>query len=80
MVFSIPQLLIVLLITALLFGTKKLRNIGSDLGNALKGFKNAMREDEPKTADTETNNLQGQTVDDASPQSTAQSKKGGEQV
>lgn len=44
---SIPQLLIILLITALLFGTKKLKNIGSDLGSALKGFKKAMRDDEP---------------------------------
>lgn len=36
---SIPQLLIILLIVALLFGTKKVRSIGSDLGSALKGFK-----------------------------------------
>jgi sec-independent protein translocase protein TatA len=43
---SIPQLLIILLIVALLFGTKKLRTIGTDLGSALKGFKNAMKEDE----------------------------------
>ncbi len=48
---SIPQLLIILLIVALLFGTKKLRTIGSDLGSALKGFKNAMKEDESDPAD-----------------------------
>ena len=42
---SSPQLLIMLLIVALLFGTKKLRNIGGDLGSALKGFKNAMTDD-----------------------------------
>lgn len=47
---SIPQLLIILLIVALLFGTKKLRGIGSDLGSALKGFKNAMKDDEPGPA------------------------------
>ena len=47
---SIPQLLIILLIVALLFGTKKLRSIGSDLGSALKGFKNAMKEDDPEAA------------------------------
>jgi len=46
---SIPQLLIILLIVALLFGTKKLRGIGSDLGSALKGFKNAMKDDEPES-------------------------------
>ncbi len=80
MVFSIPQLLIVLLITALLFGTKKIRGIGSDLGSALKGFKQAMREEEPKSADTEANNLQGQTVEDVSPQGTVKSKKSDGQV
>jgi sec-independent protein translocase protein TatA len=41
--FSIGHLLVVLLIVALLFGTKKLRNIGGDLGAALKSFKDAMR-------------------------------------
>ena len=45
---SIPQLMIILLIVALLFGTKKLRNIGGDFGSALKGFKNAIKDDEPK--------------------------------
>ena len=80
MVFSIPQLLIVLLITALLFGTKKLRSIGSDLGSALKGFKNAMKEEEPKAPDSEAGKLQGQTADEAPAQNTAQAKKSGEQV
>lgn len=45
---SIWQLLIVLAIIVLLFGTKKLRGIGGDLGNAVKGFKKAVSEDEPK--------------------------------
>jgi len=39
---SIWQLLIVALIVVLLFGTKKLRSLGGDLGGAVKGFKNAM--------------------------------------
>lgn len=43
---SIWQLLIILLIVFMLFGTKKLRNLGSDLGGALKGFKTAMKDDE----------------------------------
>ena len=43
---SIWQLLIVLVIIMLLFGTKKLRNIGSDLGGAVKGFKDSMKEGE----------------------------------
>jgi sec-independent protein translocase protein TatA len=43
---SIWHWLIVLLIVALVFGTKKLRNIGSDLGSAVKGFKEGMKEGE----------------------------------
>ena len=41
---SIWQLVIVLAIILLLFGSKKLRNIGGDLGNAVKGFKSAMQD------------------------------------
>ena len=41
---SIWQLVIVLGIVVLLFGTKKLRNIGSDIGGAVKGFKGAMKD------------------------------------
>ncbi|AKH21497.1 Sec-independent protein translocase subunit TatA [Sedimenticola thiotaurini] len=48
---SIWQLLIVLVIVLLLFGTKRLKNIGSDLGNAVKGFKGAMK-DENKSDDS----------------------------
>ena len=42
---SIWQLLIVLVIVALIFGTKRLRNIGGDLGGAIKGFKKALDSD-----------------------------------
>lgn len=45
---SIWQLLIVLGIIILIFGTKKLRNVGTDLGGAVKGFKQAVNEDEDK--------------------------------
>lgn len=48
---SIWQLLIVLLIVLLLFGTKRLRGIGKDLGGAMKGFRDAVRE--PGQDDTE---------------------------
>ena len=41
---SIWQLLIILLIVALVFGTKKLRTIGGDLGSAVKGFRSAIKE------------------------------------
>lgn len=50
--FSIWHWLIVLVIVMLVFGTKKLRNIGTDLGGAVKGFKDGMKapdaSDEPK--------------------------------
>ncbi|MRI32122.1 twin-arginine translocase subunit TatA [Endozoicomonas sp. OPT23] len=52
---SIWQLLIVLLIIVMLFGTKKLRGLGGDLGGAVKGFKKALNpEDEQKAVGTES--------------------------
>jgi len=45
---SIWQLLIILVIVALIFGTKKLRGIGGDLGGAVKGFKSAINDDAKK--------------------------------
>ncbi|GAB1232289.1 Sec-independent protein translocase subunit TatA [Ferrigenium sp. UT5] len=44
--FSIWHWLIVLLVVILIFGTKKLRNMGSDLGGAVKGFKEGMRSED----------------------------------
>lgn len=46
---SIWQLLIVLVIVVLLFGTKKLKGIGGDLGGAVKGFKKALGDDREKS-------------------------------
>lgn len=43
---SVTQLLIIVLIIVLVFGTKKLSSLGSDLGSALKGFKKAMNDDD----------------------------------
>jgi sec-independent protein translocase protein TatA len=43
---SVWQLLILLVIVILLFGTKRLRNLGGDLGSALRGFRKGMSEDE----------------------------------
>lgn len=43
---SIWQLLIILAIVVLIFGTKRLKNIGSDLGGAVKGFKDSMKDGE----------------------------------
>ncbi|GGI88035.1 Sec-independent protein translocase subunit TatA [Shewanella gelidii] len=47
---SIWQLLIIALIVVLLFGTKKLRSLGGDLGGAVKGFKSAMSTEDEKKA------------------------------
>lgn len=57
--------LIVLLIIILVFGTKKLRNIGSDLGGAVKGFKEGMKsgEDKPGEAKAEIPPSTGQTIE-----------------
>lgn len=45
---SIWQLLIILAIVVLLFGTKRLGSIGSDLGSAIKGFKKSVKDDDKK--------------------------------
>jgi len=46
--FSIWQILIVLVIVLLLFGTKRLRNVGSDLGEAIKGFRKGISDGDDK--------------------------------
>lgn len=58
---SIWQLLIVFVIVILIFGTKKLRNLGGDLGGAVKGFKNAINED-PKKSDDEKDATQQASI------------------
>ena len=56
---------IVLAIVVLVFGTKKLRNIGADLGGAVKGFKDGMKSEEDKSAQakTEIPPTTGQTIE-----------------
>ena len=51
--FSIWHWLIVLVVVVLIFGTKKLKNVGSDLGAAVKGFKQSMKEGESEAATPE---------------------------
>lgn len=64
--FSIWHWLIVLVIVMLIFGTKKLRNVGQDLGGAVKGFKDGMKdataENKPEEAQP-TQQVGGQTID-----------------
>ncbi|TDR31376.1 Sec-independent protein translocase subunit TatA [Hydromonas duriensis] len=47
--FGIMHWLVVLLVVVLVFGTKKLRNMGEDLGSAVKGFKDGMKGEDSKT-------------------------------
>jgi sec-independent protein translocase protein TatA len=63
--FSIWHWLIVLVIVLLIFGTKKLRNMGSDLGGAVKGFKDGMKSDEVKKPDGQiaSNSNPGSTIE-----------------
>lgn len=58
---SVTQLIIVAVIILLLFGTKKLRNVGGDLGAAVKGFKKAMN-DESKDAKDDSKVLEETTA------------------
>jgi|TARA_Y100000385_G_C12560598_1_gene411953 sec-independent protein translocase protein TatA len=51
--FGWTELVIILLIVGLIFGTKKLKNIGSDLGGAVKGFKDGVKEDSDKEKEEE---------------------------
>ena len=60
---GIWQLLIILLIVVMLFGTKRLKNLGSDLGGALKGFKTAIKEDEEEKSADEGSEIPGETID-----------------
>ena len=62
--FSVWHWLIVLVIVLLIFGTKKLRNIGSDLGGAVRGFKDGMRESgTDETAADPAKQVGGRTIE-----------------
>lgn len=63
---SIWQLLIILAIVLVLFGAKRLRNVGSDLGSAIKGFKQAVKEEEskPDTVEQKLEKKEGENVYD----------------
>ncbi|TDJ39606.1 MAG: twin-arginine translocase TatA/TatE family subunit [Gammaproteobacteria bacterium] len=60
--FGLTELLVILAIVLLIFGPKRLKNIGADLGNAIKGFRKAVTDeeqtkttDDPKVIDSELN-------------------------
>ena len=61
---SLWELLLILVIVVLLFGTKKLKNIGTDLGGAMKGFRSAMRDGaENASADQGWESSEGQVIE-----------------
>ncbi|MFV2089950.1 MAG: twin-arginine translocase TatA/TatE family subunit [Pseudomonadales bacterium] len=51
--FGLTELLVVLAIVLLIFGPKRLKNLGSDLGSAIKGFRTAVTDEEPAPKDDE---------------------------
>ncbi|MAY34623.1 MAG: twin-arginine translocase subunit TatA [Spongiibacteraceae bacterium] len=59
--FGIKELVVILVIVLLLFGTKKLKGIGTDLGSAIKGFKKSMSDDDKDKAETDA---EAQPVED----------------
>ena len=75
---SIWQLLIILVIVILLFGTKKLRNMGGDLGSAVKNFKGAMKEgeDNPTAKDDED----GKVIEGQAEKNTSSEQKDSDKV
>ena len=68
---SLTQLLIVLAIVILLFGTKKLRNLGGDLGSAIKNFKTSVKDGE----DAAKKHLDGEEAETTSAKVAAESEK-----
>jgi sec-independent protein translocase protein TatA len=75
--FGMQELLVILAIVLLLFGPKRLKNIGSDLGNAIKGFRTAVTDDDKPAENTEQNSAK--VIDSEATQGTssgeAQSQK-----
>lgn len=72
---SIWQLLIILAIVVLLFGTKKLKNIGGDLGGAVKGFKDAMGDKDGNEDTAEQKNIEEQADASTSPEQSSAEQK-----
>ncbi|QGX40110.1 twin-arginine translocase TatA/TatE family subunit [Permianibacter aggregans] len=60
-----PELLIILVVALLLFGSKKLANVGSDLGAAIKGFKKSVREGEDEAKKEDADNAKKEIGNDS---------------
>jgi len=72
---SVWQLLIVLVIVVLIFGTKKLKNMGGDIGGAVKNFKSAMGVEEKDKAEAEANTEDGETSEEVDSNTTKEETK-----
>ncbi len=61
---SVTQLLIILVIVIVLFGTKRLRNLGGDLGGAIKGFRSAVKDgsEDKKISEEDGNTIDGEVA------------------
>lgn len=73
---SIWQLLIILVIVLLLFGTKRLKNLGSDLGNAVKGFRSAMSDADKSEEDGEPKQIEPTAANRSATEGPAAGKTG----
>ncbi len=58
--FGMGELLVILGIVLVLFGPKRLKSLGADLGNAIKGFRSAVKEEEPPASPTEERVIEGE--------------------
>ena len=72
---SIWQLLIILLIVVMLFGTKRLKGLGSDLGDAIKGFRKSMDNADAEKPNAAAEEPKGQTIDAQARKVEEQAKK-----
>ena len=73
---SIWQLLILLAVVILIFGTKKLKNVGGDLGSAIKGFKSAVKDgDKDASSDTQSKVEKDDEADSANTESVKKEDK-----
>ena len=72
--FGLTELLVVLAIVLLIFGPKRLKSIGSDLGSAIKGFRKAVTEEEKASADASSDPkiIEGEVEDTAAKTETKQ--------
>ncbi len=75
MSFGITELLVILAIVVLLFGTTKLKSLGSDLGSAIKGFKSAISEEDAKEDSRHESERLDADIKDATPTNQASEEK-----